>query len=637
MTLPLERTALILLAGTALTACASPSYPIHTPLVQVPPHPAAPPPAGLAQAPGDSWGASPTVPTATTPVQAAELAPLAPAAPRPVAPNSTTSNSATPYSATPYSAGTPRAEPPVLALAPTGQDAAARAQGRGGPATYTVRSGDTLAAIAQRLGTDVQALARANDLNSPYRIRPGQVLKNPNAAPPARARPPERPAQAPASGSGESYRVQPGDTLFGLAVRFGVTVDALRAANGMSDGAQLLAGRTLRIPGQGAPAPAPDEDAELAERLASRTQVAPESPPPSQGPPSRAPSAATDGERTTTTRLVTGRVVDVQVPGEAYKVKAGDNLDRIARRLDSTVAELARINKLKTPYTLQPGQTIRGPGSTAKAYVTVRGDTVADVARRFGVTEAQLRSANGLRRGASLAAGRRLTLPAGYRDRGPITTTVRAPAPAPVPTPAPGRPAPPPTSETPPSVAPPPPVAQPSRPPPRPPSSGLPDRPQPYQAPPGGVAGAPVPTPAPSDAQIAEMGRGLFIWPLRGAIISNFGGRGQGPRNDGLNIRAGAGEPVRAAADGDVVYAGDQVPGFGNLVLVKHDDGWVTAYGHLSRVDVRMQQKVTQGQQIGQAGATGGVSEPQLHFEIRYAPNPQERARPIDPNLVLPR
>ncbi|WP_337186136.1 LysM peptidoglycan-binding domain-containing M23 family metallopeptidase [Phenylobacterium sp.] len=614
MTLPLERTALILLAGTALTACASPSYPIHTPLVQVPPHPAVAPPAGLAQAPGESPGASPTVPTATTPVQAAELAPLAPAAARPVAP---------------HRAGAPRAEPPVLALAPTGQDVAARAQGRGGPATYTVRSGDTLAGIAQRLGTDVQALARANGLSSPYRIRPGQVLRNPNAASPAaRARPAERPAQAPTPGAGESYRVQPGDTLFGLAVRFGVTVDAIRAANGMSDGAQLMAGRTLRIPGQGAsaPAPAPDEDAELAERLASRTQVAPEPPP---AGPSRPPPAATDAERTTTTRLVTGRVVDVQVPGEAYKVKAGDNLDRIARRLDSTVAELARINKLKAPYTLQPGQTIRGPGSTAKAYVTVRGDTVADVARRFGVTEAQLRSANGLRRGAGLAVGRRLTLPAGYRDRGPITTTVRAPAPAP--TPAPGRPTTTPTSETPP------PVAQPSRPPPRPPTSGLPDRPQPYQTPPGGVAGAPTPTPPPSDVQIAEMGRGLFIWPLRGAIISNFGGRGQGPRNDGLNIRAGAGEPVRAAADGDVVYAGDQVPGFGNLVLVKHDDGWVTAYGHLGRVDVRMQQKVTQGQQIGQAGATGGVSEPQLHFEIRYAPNPQERARPIDPNLVLPR
>ena len=134
-----------------------------------------------------------------------------------------------------------------------------------------------------------------------------------------------------------------------------------------------------------------------------------------------------------------------------------------------------------------------------------------------------------------------------------------------------------------------------------------------------------------------QMGRGLFAWPLQGEVISNFGDKGPGQRNDGLNIRANAGDPVRAAASGDVVYAGDQVPGFGNLVLIKHADGWVTAYGHLSRVGVRMQQKVSQGQEIGQAGSSGGVSEPQLHFEVRFAPNPQERARPVDPVLVLQR
>ena len=85
-----------------------------------------------------------------------------------------------------------------------------------------------------------------------------------------------------------------------------------------------------------------------------------------------------------------------------------------------------------------------------------------------------------------------------------------------------------------------------------------------------------------------------------------------------------------------MVYAGDQVPGFGNLVLIKHADGWVTAYAHLSRIEVKMQDKISQGQQIGQAGSSGEVSEPQLHFEIRYAPTPQDRARPIDPMLVMP-
>jgi murein DD-endopeptidase MepM/ murein hydrolase activator NlpD len=80
-----------------------------------------------------------------------------------------------------------------------------------------------------------------------------------------------------------------------------------------------------------------------------------------------------------------------------------------------------------------------------------------------------------------------------------------------------------------------------------------------------------------------------------------------------------------------VVYAGDQVPGFGNLVLIKHPDGWATAYSHLSRIDVKAQQKVTQGQQIGQAGISGGVPEPQLHFEVRYG------ARAVDPKMVLPK
>jgi murein DD-endopeptidase MepM/ murein hydrolase activator NlpD len=150
-------------------------------------------------------------------------------------------------------------------------------------------------------------------------------------------------------------------------------------------------------------------------------------------------------------------------------------------------------------------------------------------------------------------------------------------------------------------------------------------------------AAVPTPAPTPADAQISELGRGRFVWPLQGAVVSDFGPKGPGQRNDGINIGASLGASVRAAAAGDVVYAGDQVPGFGNLVLIKHADGWVTAYGHLSRVMVKMQQKVVQGQEIGQAGSTGGVSEPQLHFEVRYAPSPLERAKPVDPRLVLPK
>jgi murein DD-endopeptidase MepM/ murein hydrolase activator NlpD len=139
-----------------------------------------------------------------------------------------------------------------------------------------------------------------------------------------------------------------------------------------------------------------------------------------------------------------------------------------------------------------------------------------------------------------------------------------------------------------------------------------------------------------SDADVSTAGRGRFVWPLRGAILSPFGDRGPGQRNDGLDISASPGESVKAAANGEVVYAGSSIPGFGNLVLVKHPGGWVTAYAHLDRIEVRMRDEVTQGEEIGQAGQTGAVDRPELHFEVRYAPDPAEKARPIDPTLVLP-
>ncbi len=131
-------------------------------------------------------------------------------------------------------------------------------------------------------------------------------------------------------------------------------------------------------------------------------------------------------------------------------------------------------------------------------------------------------------------------------------------------------------------------------------------------------------------------GKGRFVWPVRGEILAAFGVQDVDRRNDGVDIKSPLGTAVHAAAAGEVVYAGDQVPGFGNLVLVKHADGWVTAYAHLEHVDVKMRDTVSQDQQIGEVGQTGGVSEPQLHFEVRYAATPIEKARPVNPLLVLP-
>ena len=143
-------------------------------------------------------------------------------------------------------------------------------------------------------------------------------------------------------------------------------------------------------------------------------------------------------------------------------------------------------------------------------------------------------------------------------------------------------------------------------------------------------------SPTSEEGQAASLGKGRFLWPVRGEIVSRYGAVGPGLRNDGLNIGATAGAGVKASAAGEVVYAGNSLPDFGNLVLIKHPDGWVTAYGHLAAIEVKMRQSVAQGQEIGRVGQTGGVDRPQLHFEIRYSANAREKAKPVDPSLILP-
>ncbi|MDP1618621.1 LysM peptidoglycan-binding domain-containing protein [Phenylobacterium sp.] len=327
---------------------------------------------------------------------------------------------------------------------------------------------------------------------------------------------------------------------------------------------------------------------------------------------------------TVTRTSATGQVVDADGPPQSYTVVAGDSLYGIARKLETSVTQLAQDNNLAGPnYVIQPGQTLKGPSSASKAYVVAGGDTLYAIARRFNVSAQAIADANSMQIADVIRPGQRLLLPSGFRDTGPITTTARVPVTRSAPAASP-----PPAATTPVPAAP-----RPAAPAPTP----TPAAPRPATPTPAPTAPAIVPsTRTPADAQVSELGRGRFVWPLRGDILSTFGPKGTGQRNDGVNIRARSGEAVRASAAGDVVYAGDQVPGFGNLVLIKHADGWVTAYGHLARIDVKMQDKISQGQQIGQAGATGEVGEPQLHFEVRFAPTPQDRARPIDPMLVLP-
>jgi murein DD-endopeptidase MepM/ murein hydrolase activator NlpD len=129
---------------------------------------------------------------------------------------------------------------------------------------------------------------------------------------------------------------------------------------------------------------------------------------------------------------------------------------------------------------------------------------------------------------------------------------------------------------------------------------------------------------APADTETDK-----FIWPVRGPIIEGFGGSRHGERNDGINIATQEGAPIRAAAAGTVTYTGNELKGYGNLVLIRHDDGYVTAYAHAGSIRVTRGDMVEKGQVIGTTGATGDVDQPQLHFEIRRG------TQAVDPQRYL--
>jgi murein DD-endopeptidase MepM/ murein hydrolase activator NlpD len=442
------------------------------------------------------------------------------------------------------------------------------------PETVTVGQGETLAKIAKANGVSLEDLAQANDLKPPYRLRVGQTLALQAPEPAAKAQPPKASAKPAAT----SVTVARGQTLQSIAEDAGVPVADLAKLNHIRKPYRVRRGQVIKLP----------ED---------QAQAAPSSSPPSS-------------TKSSTARPAPERVVTVG---------RHQTLETIAEHAGIPVAELAKLNHLKKPYRLLRGQRIKlpgqaGPAPEAASYKVQKGDSLYSIARQFHTDAKTLAGANGLDADAHLTVGRRLQLPGGPLDK-PTPIARRTPDVAPShPEPYAAVPANPPTSSAP-GLAPPPPV-------------------QPYMRPaPTPEAAAP---PSVADTDVAAAGRGLFQWPIRGRVLSMYGPKPGAQRNDGLDIAGAQGDPVRAAAAGEVVYAGNSVPGFGNLVLIRHDGGWVTAYAHLANLDVKMRQTVTQGQQIGEVGQTGGVDQPQLHFEVRYAPSVKDKARPIDPLLVLP-
>jgi murein DD-endopeptidase MepM/ murein hydrolase activator NlpD len=124
---------------------------------------------------------------------------------------------------------------------------------------------------------------------------------------------------------------------------------------------------------------------------------------------------------------------------------------------------------------------------------------------------------------------------------------------------------------------------------------------------------------------------GRFRWPARGRVIASFGKRPDGTHHDGINIALPQGADIHAVESGRVAYAGNEIKGYGNLVLIRHDNGWVSAYAHADKLLVKREDVVRRGQVIARAGKTGTVEQPQLHFELRQG------SKPVDPLQHLER
>ena len=246
------------------------------------------------------------------------------------------------------------------------------------------------------------------------------------------------------------------------------------------------------------------------------------------------------------------------VSGAVLTVARGDTLYSLSRKSGVPVRSMIAANSLRAPYTLAIGQKLKVP--LALQHTVVRGDTGYSISRRYGVNIADLMRENSIRKPYTLAVGQILNLPGG-------ATPAAVPA---------------------------------NR---RTASTG-----NVKPAPKGRVVALPAP---PARSQSG------FRWPIEGQLASRFGPKEGGLHNDGINILAKQGTPVRSAESGVVVYASNALEGYGNLLLLKHADGWLTAYAHNERLLVNKGDQIDKGQIIARVGSTGGVTDPQLHFEIR--------------------
>lgn len=263
------------------------------------------------------------------------------------------------------------------------------------------------------------------------------------------------------------------------------------------------------------------------------------------------------------------------------RVRKGDTLYGISRRHDVPIRAIIEENNLSPPYILSVGQYLVLP--RAKTYRVRSGDTLYSIATRHNMAVSSLAKLNNIQSPYTIHRGQVLKISSWTEAKSQTAsaTATKAASSQSV------------SSDKQTEI----------------------NRRQSVKNPTAFKGKANVPK--------AQSGK-RFSWPVSGKVISYFGNG-----NDGINIAGSAGTIVKVADSGTVAYAGNELKGYGNLILIKHKDGWITAYAHNRKLLVKKGSIVKKGQKIAEMGNTGGVKTPQLHFEIRY------KAKVVNPSLYL--
>jgi murein DD-endopeptidase MepM/ murein hydrolase activator NlpD len=359
-------------------------------------------------------------------------------------------------------------------------------------------------------------------------------------------------------------------------------------------------------------------------------------------PPARPPVEATG-------TVAPRSVAAVRPPEPSIKVIVGtsDTLEVLARRYNVSSAAILQANGYRGPRALQPGQQLiiprpaaavamapapalaapprpaavaaAAPGRPAAVAAAApvrpvavasaapavhfvnRGDTLMSIARSNHVSVVELARANGLPPSAKLKLGMKINVPMRSAASAPVLQPAKMAAAQPV-------------------AAPVSPVTR---------VASSVDTPQAKARLAQASASDEPAVESPVKSAEATGAVPTFRWPARGKVITAYGAKTNGKVNDGINLAVPEGTPIKAADDGVVAYAGNELKGYGNLVLIRHNNGYVTAYAHASEVDVKRGDSIKRGQVIAKSGQSGEVQSPQLHFEIRKG------STPVDPLQFL--